>query len=110
MNQNLENLDLSKVPLLFETDDLGIRFKDKIVHLHFYMNGTHWYAVEHDGENIFYGMVISENNFKNAGWREFCIKDIQLLSDNSAEIAVDHDWMPVKAGDVDLIRDASNWD
>ena len=110
MIQYLEKLNLSRqMPRLFETDDLGIEFQDKTIYLHFCINGVHYYAAEHDGDNTFYGFVVAEEDFQNADWREFAFKDIQLLAENSAETAVDHDWVPVKAGAVDLIKAASNW-
>ncbi len=105
----LVKMDLTKIPVMFESDDMGIHYRNKIIHLHFRADESHWYVVEHDGKNQFYGFVVFENNFQNAKWKEFSAEDLWLPSQNYVEVSIDQSWIPVKAESVELIKKANNW-
>ena len=46
---------LSKIPRLYETEDVPLQ--DKLIYLHFYIGGCDWYIAEFDGEDTFFGLV-----------------------------------------------------
>ncbi len=42
---------LAAIPRLYETEHVDL--KDKLIHLHFFLGGCDWYAVEFDGSDLF---------------------------------------------------------
>lgn len=110
MIQCLKNEDLSMIPMLFETDDLGIKDKEKIIHLHLYNDMSHWFIIEFDGEKTFYGIVIQDVDKDKSEWRNIPLIDLQSPGQNSAAIKCDQNWNPVKAESVELIKTTNNWD
>ena len=69
---------LARLPRLYETE--GTELEDKIIHLHFFMGGCHWYIAEYDGDDIFFGYA-NLNDPEMAEWgylsfQEF--KDLQI--------------------------------
>ncbi len=109
MIKYLNEENLSKIPTMFETDDLGINNKDKVIHLHFHADGSHWYTAEYDGDILFYGFVILNHDLQNAEWKNFSLGDILLFHNNPAQIVCDKNWFPVKASSVDLIKEVNKW-
>ncbi len=106
----LQNKDLTMIPSLYETDDLAISNKDKIVHLHLYNDEAHWFVVESNGEDTFYGIVVPDVDIDKSEWRDIPITELQSFDQNSAAIKCDQNWTPVKAVSVQLIKDRSNWE
>ena len=106
----LKDKDLSKIPNLFQTDDLGIEKKEKVVYLHFFNDKSHWFIVETNGKDIFYGFVVPDVDLEESEWRDIPFMELQFADHNSAQIKSDPNWKPTKAGSVELIRVAENWE
>lgn len=109
MFKNKLKADLSTIPRFFETDDLGINKREKIIHLHFYNDATNWYIIESNGNDTFYGIVISDQYQNKSEWRDISIHELEMYDQNLAAIKCDPDWVPMKAQDIDIIKKANNW-
>ena len=57
---------LAKIPRLYETEDT--RLQDKLIHLHFFIGGCDWYIGEYDGEDLFWGFAILNEDYEMAEW------------------------------------------
>ena len=57
---------LSKIPRLYETEHIPLQ--DKLIYLHFFIGGCDWYIAEYDGEDLFWGFAILNDEFQNAEW------------------------------------------
>lgn len=93
---------LAKLPRLYETEQTDLQ--DKIVHLHFFIFGSDWYAVEFDGEDIFFGYVILNNDDQMAEWGYFSLSELKAINVNGFEIECDQYWTPKLAKDINKIR------
>lgn len=96
---------LATIPTLYATENVAI--EDKIIHMHFFIGGSDWYAVEYSPEEErFFGFVILNDDLQNAEWGYFDF--LELCEASAGRIEVDHDlhWMPRRAGDVANIRKA----
>ncbi len=99
---------LSKMPGLHETESIPVQ--QKLIHLHFFLGESDWYAVEFDGEDVFFGFVILYNDYQNAEWGYFSffeLKEICLLG--YLEIDCEIDWHIKQACHVDKICRAKGW-
>ena len=57
---------LAKLPRLYETEDIPL--KEKPIHLHFFIGGCDWFISEYDGDDLFFGYAILNNDFENGEW------------------------------------------
>ena len=55
---------LSKIPRLYETEHIPLQ--DKLIYLHFFIGGCDWYIAKFDGEDLFWGFAILNNDLQNA--------------------------------------------
>jgi len=63
---NPPSLDLlNQVPRLYATEHIAA--KEKLIYLHFFIGGCDWYVAEYDGDNLFFGFVILNDDFGNMG-------------------------------------------
>jgi len=99
---------LSKIPGLYETEDVPL--KDKIVWLHFFIFGTDWFTCEYDG-NLFFGFVVLNNDLESAEWGYFSLQELKEININGIEIdcELEEFWKPKRAIEVDKIRIAQGW-
>lgn len=75
---------LSKIPKLYETEDIPT--SDTIVHLHFFIGGCDWYATEFDGTDTFFGFTILNQDHINSEWGYFSFKELQSIKMGFVEI------------------------
>ena len=68
---------LTQLPNLYQTEN--IELKDKIVHLHFFIGGCDWYAVEFDGEDLFFGYTILNQDYHCAEWGYFSLSEMASI-------------------------------
>ncbi|MDL2279305.1 DUF2958 domain-containing protein [Desulfovibrio sp. OttesenSCG-928-G11] len=94
--------ELAKLPKFYETEDVPAA--DKIIHMHFFLGGSDWFAAEYDGEDLFFGFVILNNDEANAEWGYFSLSELAAINFLGFEIDRDLYWQPVRAGDVDALR------
>ena len=96
---------LAKIPRLYETENIPL--KDKIIHLHFFISGCDWYIAEFDGEDLFWGFAILNNDLQNAEWgyisfRE--LKDIKVDGWLEIDCELEELWKVRKASEIEKIR------
>ena len=94
---------LGKLPSLYETEDISP--EDKIVHAHFQLDKCHWWAMEFDGKDTFFGFILLHGWSQYAEFGYFTLSDLlDVKFDGWIEIVNDPFWIPQVAKDVGLIR------
>ena len=72
---------LALLPRLYETEHISL--EEKIIHMHFFLAGCDWYIAEYDGDDLFWGYVILNNDYRFAEWglalRRWC-KRVRLIA------------------------------
>jgi len=69
---------LNKLPRLYETEKIPA--VDKIVHLHFQIDGCHWWAMEWDQHNTFFGYVLLSGRSFEAEFGYFTLSELHNKS------------------------------
>ncbi len=100
---------LSKIPKLYETEEVPL--KDKDIHLHFFIAGSDWYIAEFDGNDTFWGYAILNGDFLNSEWGYLSFKELREISINGIEIDCElEDYFPIqKASKIDNICKGNSW-
>jgi len=93
---------LNSIPGLYQTEHVSA--KEKIIHMHFFIGGCDWYAVEFDGEDVFFGYAVLNGDMDNAEWGYFSLAELQSIAVHGMEIDRDLYWQPVPAGEVEALR------
>ena len=93
---------LSKIPRLYETEKVPL--KDKLIYLHFFIGSCNWYIAEYDGENLFFGFAILNNDYDMAEWGYISFAELQSISIWGIEIDCETDWTSTPACNIDLIK------
>ncbi len=75
---------LDQIPRLYETEATDT--KDKVIYLHFFIFGCDWYISEYDGEDLFYGYAILNNDLQNAEWGYISFQELKSICINSIEV------------------------
>lgn len=94
--------ELSRIPGLYQNEHVPAA--NKVIHMHFFFGGSDWFAVEYDGEDLFFGFVILNNDEANAEWGYFSLSELVAVNFLGFQIDRDMYWEPVRAGDVDVLR------
>ena len=76
---------LAKIPKTYEQEEV----KDKKIYMKFFLGGWTWYAMEFDGNDIFFGLVVSPMTGEKGKLGYFSLSE--LLSINVRGIEVDRD-------------------
>ena len=94
--------ELAQIPRLYETENIPL--KDKIIHMHFFIGGCDWYIAEYDGDDLFWGYAILNDDTENAEWGYISFKE--LIDLNVCGIEVDRDlyWKPTRVYDISKIN------
>lgn len=101
---------LAKLPRLYETG--GIAPKDKLVFLHFFIGWSDWYAVEFDGEDLFFGYAILNGDTLNAEWGYFSLSElmsVQVSEGYEIDCELQEYWEVRPAWQVQRISHAQGW-
>ena len=94
---------LSRLPGLYETEH--ILQDEKIVHLHFTIDQCHWWAIEWDGQDTFFGFVLLY------GWSQYAefgffqlskLREVKVVG--IYEVINDPFWTPQAVKDIAMIR------
>ena len=100
---------LDRIPRLYETDD--ILAAHKMIHLHFFIGGSDWYICEYDGDDLFYGFAILNQDYEMAEWGYISfeeLKSIKIPIKGLGSIEIDcekEEFFPVQpAGRISRIR------
>ena len=99
---------LSKLPRLYETEKFPL--KDMPIHLHFFIGGCDWYIAEYDGEDLFWGYAILNNDLEMAEWGYISFQELKDLKiPPGFEIDCERDWNVTKASEIEKIRIGNHW-
>ena len=101
---------LAEIPKLYETENIPL--KDKLIHLHFFIGGCDWYISEYDGEDLFWGFAILNNDYEMAEWGYISFSDLKALKLNSGfevDCEIEKTWKVRKAAEIEKIRKAQGW-
>jgi hypothetical protein len=101
---------LARIPRLYEKERVPL--EEKLVQLHFFIAGCDWYIVEYDGQDLFWGFAIINNDYQNAEWGYVSFKELKALKIHGwLEVDCElEDFFPVrKACEIEKIRMAHGW-
>ena len=98
---------LAKIPRLYETEKVPLR--DKLIHLHFFIGGCDWYIAEFDGDDLFWGFAILNNDYEMAEWGYFSLQELSELKVSFLEVDRDLYWKPKRACEIEKICKAQGW-
>jgi len=101
---------LAEIPKLYETENTPL--KDKLIHLHFFIAGCDWYIAEYDGEDLFWGFAILNNDYEMAEWGYISfaeLKSIKVKGWLEVDCETEEAWEVRKASEIEKIRKAQGW-
>ncbi len=99
---------LAKLPRLYQTENTPL--KGKQIYLHFFIGGCNWYVAEYDGEDLFWGYTILNNDFDMAEWGYISFQELKEFKIHPGfEIDCEKDWQVRKAVEIEKIRRGNNW-
>ena len=95
---------LAQIPRLYETEHIPL--KEKLIHLHFFIAGCDWYIAEYDGNNLFWGFGILNNDLQNAEWGYISFSELKALKLKWLEVDCETEevWQIRKASEIDKIK------
>ena len=93
---------LNKLPRLYETEHICP--EEKIVHLHFTADRCHWWAIEWDGQDTFFGYVLLNGWDHDAEFGYFSLSELlEVKFGGWLEVLQDPFWIPRAMKDIFLI-------
>jgi hypothetical protein len=96
---------LEKIPKLYETEDIPLT--DKLIYLHFFIGGCDWFIAEHDGEDLFWGYAILNDDHLNAEWGYISFEELKSLKISGwleIDCELEEHWQVKKASEIERIR------
>ena len=101
---------LDAIPRLYETENVPLN--EKLIYLHFFIGGSDWYICEFDGEDLFFGFAILNNDYQMAEWGYISFHELKSLKINDwieVDCEKEEIWQVRKASGIERIRIAQNW-
>ena len=101
---------LSKIPRLYETENTLL--KEKLVYIHFFLGGSDWYICEFDGEDLFFGFAILNNDLDMAEWGYVSFRELKEIKINGwleVDCEKEEFWKVLKASAIEKISKANRW-
>ena len=74
---------LNRIPRLYETESIDL--KDKTIHLHFFIGASDWYIAEYDGDDLFFGYAILNDDIQNAEWGYISFTELREINISGIE-------------------------
>ena len=102
---------LSKIPKLYETEHIPLQ--EKLIYLHFFIGGCDWYIAEFDGEDLFWGFAILNDDFQNAEWGYISFSELKSIKVGGwleIDCELEEFWVVQKASEIEKIRKAHGWE
>ena len=96
---------LAKIPRLYETESIPL--KEKLIYLHFFIGGCDWYIAEYDGEDLFLGYAILNDDHECAEWGYIPfgeLKDIKIDGGLEIDCELEEYWHVRRASEIKKIR------
>lgn len=94
---------LRQIPKLCATEATPAR--EKVIWLHFFFGDCDWYVAEYDGDDLFFGFAVLNDDTPNSEWGYFTMSELQDINVFGFEIDCALDWKATLAGAIDRIRD-----
>ncbi len=100
---------LSKIPKLYETEH--ILLQEKLIYLHFFIGGCDWYIAEFDGEDLFWGFAILNNDYEMSEWGYISFSELKSINHRGIEIYCElEEYFPAqKSSEIEKIRIPHGW-
>lgn len=101
---------LAKIPRLYETEHTPLQ--DKLIYLHFFIAGCDWFISEYDGDDIFWGFAILNNDLEMAEWGYISFRELKSIKINGRteiDCELDEYWKVRKASEIEIVRIANGW-
>ena len=100
--------ELAKIPTLYSAEEVPL--KDKLIYLHFFIMGSDWYIAEYDGEDVFFGFVILNQDYEMAEWGYISFSEMKEIKiDPGIEIDCEINWRIKKACEIEKITRSQGW-
>mgnify|MGYP001614373355 FL=1 len=100
--------ELAQIPPLYSSENIPIR--EIMIHMHFFIGGSDWYAAEYNPEErIFFGFVILNEDYEMAEWGHFGLNELCDIKVSFLEIDRDLHFIPTKAENIENIKKAQRW-
>lgn len=93
---------LAEIPKLYETEKVPLQ--EKLIYLHFFIGGCDWYIAEFDGQDLFWGFAILNQDYQNAEWGYISFAELRSINVNGIEIDCELNWRIRKASEIEKIR------
>jgi hypothetical protein len=95
---------LEKIPKLYEMEDIPLT--DKLIYLHFFIGGCDWFIAEYDGDDLFWGYAILNEDHHNAEWGYISFQELTAIKIGWLEIdcELEEHWQVKKASEIGKIR------
>jgi hypothetical protein len=89
---------LAKIPPLYTNDKICASLGDQIIYLHFFVAGCDWYITEYDGDDLFFGFAILNDDTQSAEWGLIPFSELRgYKSYGLFEVDCEHEeWFPVR--------------
>ena len=99
---------LASVPKLYATEKTPL--EDKLIYIHFFIGGCDWYIAEFDGEDLFWGFAILNQDYGNAEWGYISFDELKAIKVQGL-FEIDHDlnWRVRPAREVEKITKCHHW-
>lgn len=100
---------LSQIPRLYQTEEIPLQ--EKLIYLHFFICGCHWFICEYDGIDLFWGFAhLGDDVCAEWGLISFKeMKDIKMKKIFEIDCELEEHWKVRPAREIDLIRKANGW-
>jgi len=101
---------LFRIPRLYETEHTPLQ--EKLIYLHFFIGSCDWYVAEYDGEDIFWGFAILNDDFQNAEWGYISLSELKSVKVGGwmeVDCELEEFWQVRKASEIEKIRKAHGW-
>jgi hypothetical protein len=99
---------LKAMPGLYQTEHIPMR--EKLIQMHFFMGTCDWFVIEFDGEDLFFGFAILNQDYEMAEWGYISFSELKSLKTEWVEVDFDLHWKVRPANEVPDIRKAMRWD
>ena len=99
---------LDKMPSLYETENIPL--EEKLVYFHFTIDKSHWWAMEWNRNDTFFGYVLLNGWLQDAELGYFSLSELQSINlGRWLEVQNDPTWIIRPVKDVSLIRETLNF-
>ena len=94
---------LNSIPRLYQTESTPLQ--SKIVYLHFFIGSSDWHVCEFDGDDLFFGFVILNDDLINAEWGYFSFSELRDISVCGIEVDCELEdlWHPKQVSEIPKI-------